>query len=110
MAKRDADGFYYIVGRKKRFLKIFGSRINLDEVDGLIRGQFGSQYEALDCAAAGQDDCMKVYLTLEECRTQVEEFLLERLQINPTALEVRVIDEIPKNEAGKTLYARLENM
>ena len=33
MAKRDADGYYFIVGRKKRFLKLFGNRINLDEID-----------------------------------------------------------------------------
>ena len=28
IAKRDTDGFYYVVGRKKRFLKIFGNRVN----------------------------------------------------------------------------------
>ena len=38
MAKQDADGFYYIVGRKKRFLKLFGNRVNLDEVEQLIKG------------------------------------------------------------------------
>ena len=38
MAKRDGDGFYYIVGRKKRFLKIFGNRVNLDETERMIKG------------------------------------------------------------------------
>ena len=36
MAKRDADGFYFVVGRKKRFLKIFGNRVNLVEVEDLL--------------------------------------------------------------------------
>ncbi len=27
MAQFDEDGYYYIVGRKKRFLKIYGNRI-----------------------------------------------------------------------------------
>ena len=36
MAKRDSDGFFYIVGRKKRFVKIFGSRVNLDETERLL--------------------------------------------------------------------------
>jgi len=40
MAKFDEEGFYYIVGRKKRFLKIFGNRVNLDEVDCLIKAEF----------------------------------------------------------------------
>ena len=32
MARRDGDGFYYIVGRKKRFIKLYGNRVGLDEV------------------------------------------------------------------------------
>ena len=50
MAKRDAKGFYYIVGRKKRFLKLFGSRVNLDEVEGLLNRA------GIPCACAGVDD------------------------------------------------------
>ena len=40
MAKRDEDGFYFIVGRKKRFLKIYGNRVNLEEIDILIKEKF----------------------------------------------------------------------
>lgn len=40
MAQFDKDGYYYIVGRKKRFLKIYGNRVNLDEMDRLIKGKF----------------------------------------------------------------------
>jgi acyl-coenzyme A synthetase/AMP-(fatty) acid ligase len=32
MAMRDDDGFYYIVGRKSRFIKLFGNRVSLDEI------------------------------------------------------------------------------
>nr|MCR5282143.1 AMP-binding protein [Lachnospiraceae bacterium] len=37
MAKFDEDGFFYIVGRKKRFLKVYGNRVNLDELDQLVK-------------------------------------------------------------------------
>ena len=57
MAKRDKDGFYYIVGRKKRFLKMFGKRVNLDEVERIIK----SEYSFLDCACDGTDDNMYKY-------------------------------------------------
>jgi len=50
MAKRDADGFYYILYRKKRFLKIFGNRVNLDEIEHMIK----SAFPKLDCAAQEQ--------------------------------------------------------
>ena len=49
MARYDEDGFYYIVGRKKRFLKVYGNRVNLDEIDRLIKGRFDN----MDCASAG---------------------------------------------------------
>ena len=57
MAKRDEDGFYYVVGRKKRFLKIFGNRVNLDEVENLLKK------EGIENACTGQDDRMVVFLT-----------------------------------------------
>ena len=103
MAKRDADGFYYIVGRKKRFLKLFGNRINLDEIDRMIKAQF----DYLDCATTGTDECMEVYITDAGCSEAVREFLIDRTHINASAIRVNVIDAIPKNEAGKTLYVEL---
>lgn len=103
MAKRDADGFYYVVGRKKRFLKLFGNRINLDEIDRMIKAQF----EELDCASTGTDDCMEVYITDASLTEAVKEFLMDRTHINASAIQINVIDAIPKNEAGKTLYVEL---
>lgn len=103
MAKRDEDGYYYIVGRKKRFLKLFGNRVNLDEIDGMIKREF----EELDCASDGTDELMKVYITDEKYAKQVEELISERTHINNSAFTVIVIDKIPRNESGKTLYKDL---
>ncbi len=36
LARRDADGLYYIVGRRSRFLKIMGNRVNLEELEHLL--------------------------------------------------------------------------
>ena len=48
MAKKDADGYYYIVGRKKRFLKIYGNRVNLDETERMLK-----TYLELELACGG---------------------------------------------------------
>lgn len=104
MAKFDADGFYYIVGRKKRFLKIFGSRTNLDETERMLKNAFPD----INVACGGVDDKMWVFITDENKKNEMLSFLTKKLQINHTAFEVKAIDEIPKNEAGKTLYAALE--
>ncbi|MBQ3379395.1 MAG: AMP-binding protein [Clostridia bacterium] len=103
MAKRDGDGFYYVVGRKKRFLKISGSRVNLDEIDRLIK----SHFEGLDCASSGVDDKMKVYITDESKTDEIRRWLSDKTHLRESAFSVSYIKEIPKNEAGKTLYEKL---
>lgn len=103
MAKRDADGFYFIVGRKKRFLKIYGNRVNLDEVDRMIKAQF----DFIDCASAGVDDHMYIFVTDQNVAEAVRSFVSLKTRLNPAAFHVVTIPEIPKNDAGKTLYTEL---
>ena len=106
IAKRDTEGFYYIVGRKKRFLKIFGSRVNLDETEMIIRTAFND----LDCACCGIDDKMAVFITKEALKTSVASFLSEKTGLNQVAFNVVSIAKIPRNESGKTLYSSLEGI
>lgn len=101
MAKRDSDGFYYITGRKKRFIKIFGSRVNLDECERLIKSI------CPECACSGVDDKMKIYITDSALKDEVKRYIAEKTGINSIAFNVIVIDKIPKNESGKTIYAKL---
>lgn len=102
MAQFDEDGYYYIIGRKKRFLKIYGNRVNLDEVDRLIKGQFG-----IEAASAGVDDHMYIFVTEEKDAAPVREFVISKTKLNPAAFQVKVIDKIPKNDSGKILYQEL---
>lgn len=104
MAKTDADGYYYLVGRKKRFLKIYGNRVNLDETENLLKS------EGYECACGGKDDLLYVYLvgadeTLEK---EVIGYLSGRLSINFAAFRVVPVPEIPRNTSGKVLYSVLE--
>jgi acyl-CoA synthetase (AMP-forming)/AMP-acid ligase II len=103
MAKRDTEGFYYIVGRKKRFLKIFGNRVNLDETERLIKAEFD-----IDCACAGVDDKMTIFIAGNSDTGKIKKFISEKTGLNAVAFFIKTISEIPKNEAGKTLYSKLE--
>lgn len=102
MARMDEDGYYYIVGRKKRFLKIYGNRVNLDEIDRLIKGHFG-----IECASAGVDDHMYLFVTDAAYADPVRAFIADMTKLNPAAFKTIVIGAIPKNDAGKTLYNEL---
>lgn len=105
LAYFDEDGCYYIVGRMGRFLKLFGMRVGLDECERIVKGK----YPNIECACVGTDEKMLVYLTDESYKVQVKDELVARLKLVASSFEVRIIDEIPKNEAGKILYAKLEN-
>ena len=104
MAQVDEDGYYFIVGRKKRFLKIYGNRVNLDEVDRMIKGNFDN----VDVACAGTDDHMFIFIDNEDKKDDIKKYVVNKTKLNPTAFKVIVIDCIPKNDAGKTLYKELE--
>ena len=104
MAMYDEDGFYYIVGRKKRFLKIYGNRVNLDETERIIKGHF----EGINVACGGVDDHMYIFITDEGISNEVKSFVVSMTKLNPAAFKTIIVDDIPKNDSGKTLYKALE--
>lgn len=104
IAEFDEDGFYYIVGRKKRFLKIFGNRVNLDETERIIKSQFPGN----EIACAGVDDHMYIFSTNDALNDDIRSFISLKTGLNQSAFKVLSIDSIPKNDAGKTLYKELD--
>ena len=104
IAYRDADGFYYIRGRMGRFLKIYGNRIGLDECEQIVKSAVHGE-----CACTGNDALLIVYLTDADDSENAKNALVEALHLPANAIETRVIGSLPKNEAGKILYAKLNN-
>ena len=104
LAKRDKDGFYYIVGRKKRFIKIYGHRMNLDETERILKSIIP------DCACSGEDDLMEIYITQKDRTKEIRDFISKKTGINKAAFNVNVIAKIPINSSGKTIYSKLSNL
>ena len=79
MAKRDSDGYFFIVGRKKRFIKVFGNRVNLDDTERLLSAAFPDA----DFACIGKDDLLCVYTTLktEEQHRAISEYLAQTTRL-----------------------------
>ena len=103
MAKRDADGFYYIVGRKKRFLKILGKRINLDDVERLLKQHFDTG----DIACGGKDDELWIYVTDPAIEEEAVEYVFNEMDINRKLQKAGTIPAIPRNTSQKVLYSQL---
>jgi long-chain acyl-CoA synthetase len=99
VARRDSEGYYYIVGRNSRFLKLFGSRISLDESEHIIKSVFN-----IECICTGNDKLMKIFITDKYKQELVKKLIIDKTRVNHNAIEVIVVDEIPKNETGKPSY------
>ena len=104
LARRDADGFYYITGRLKRFVKIWGNRCNLDATEQLVKSI------TTNCACAGVDDKITVFVTEFGLEEKIIKHLFEKTGLNTKAFEVKVINNIPKNYSGKIQYAELQKL
>lgn len=98
LARRDADGCYFIIGRLKRFLKIYGLRIGLDEVEGMIKTEFNT-----DCFCKGDDEKLIVLVTDAKLKDVLPTFIEEKTHLFHQNIEVQVVKEILRNEAGKVI-------
>ena len=98
LAHRDADGCYFIVGRLKRFLKIFGLRIGLDEVENLIKSEYG-----IDCYCKGNDEKLVVLVTRQDIVEKLPVFIEEKTHLFHKNIEIQLVEAILRNEAGKVV-------
>jgi len=98
IAMRDEDGFYYIMGRKSRFLKIYGLRLSLDEIENLIRSEF-----EVNCHCSGDDDLLKVFLTETSIAPLVSKYIVEKFGLFHKAFKITILEEIPRNNYGKVV-------
>ena len=98
LARRDADGCYFIIGRLKRFLKIYGLRIGLDEVERMIKTEYKT-----DCYCKGDDEKLIVLVTDAKLQDVLPSFIEEKTHLFHQRVEVHVVKEILRNEAGKVI-------
>lgn len=99
IAKRDNDGYYFIVGRKSRFLKLYGIRIGLDDTEQLIKSTYN-----IDCVCTGNDEKMTVKILDKTKIEEIHKYIIEKTGLFHSSVEVVYIDEILRNEAGKVIY------
>lgn len=102
LAHYDEDGYLYVVGRKARFLKLFGYRVSLDSMERRIKASLG-----IACACTGTDKKMTVFVEREDVAEDVMKILMETTNLHKQAFAVQYIESIPKNDSGKTLYSAL---
>ncbi|MGN0893751.1 MAG: AMP-binding protein [Succinivibrio sp.] len=100
----DDDGYFYLSGRKKRFLKIFGNRLNLEELDEMVREQFPD----IEFASWGIDDHLYLFVSNQTMLNPVRDYVVLKTGLNQLAFKAVLLDRLPRNSSGKILYRELE--
>ena len=100
VARWDDDHYVYITGRLKRFIKMTGNRIGLDEVEKRLR------LRGLEAVCGGKDDLLAVALTSGDPAEAVQ-IISDEFKIHYSMIKAIVVSDIPRNDSGKIQYTKL---
>jgi acyl-CoA synthetase (AMP-forming)/AMP-acid ligase II len=101
IAERLENGYFRITGRKSRFIKLFGLRISLDEVENGLRAQGHRSY------ASGSDEKLVVFLMDGGDPAALRTQIAGRYQWPERVVEVVPLDAVPLLPSGKVDYREL---
>jgi acyl-coenzyme A synthetase/AMP-(fatty) acid ligase len=104
LGRLDAEGFLYLTGRTKRFAKIAGYRLGLDEIE---------QELFAVCPVACLDLGEKIAVAHEQesetaLKARVRQ-LADTYKVPSSSFALRRIAQIPRGASGKIDYARLKD-
>ena len=100
----DDEGYFTITGRLKRFIKLFGLRINLDDVEKKLEQRFHTPL-----ACTGTDDKLIVVIEQAQFSDDIKKTIEELYHLHKSAYKVKVLD-IPHFSNGKTDYMKLKEL
>lgn len=110
IGRLDEAGRLFLTGRAKRLGKVYGLRVNLDELE--------REANAVTPSAAIQvGEGVRIYFTERGSEAEnsaqaqrVLDHLLSRFTLPRACYDLRCVDEIPRTERGKINYAALEKL
>jgi len=96
---RDAQGFFFITGRKSRFVKLSGKRVSLDVLNDQLA------QEGLIGAVVGRDEQLGVVLSESEVPADFLARWAKSLDVPKQMIHLVHVDALPLNANGKVDYA-----
>lgn len=72
-------------------------------MEAILKAKF-----AITLACTGDDQCVWIYVECDVDEKEIIRFIAEKLKLLPAISKVIRIPSIPRNSAGKILYAKLK--
>lgn len=101
MAERLENGYFCITGRASRFIKLFGLRIGLDEVETQLRA------DGIRAYVSGTDARLVVFVRGQTDMKALQTQVTARFQLPQSAVLVARLEAVPLLPSGKVDYRLL---
>lgn len=102
----DDEGYYYIQGRLKRFIKLSGHRINLDEIETLLTSALGNT--GVTCHGIDDKRLHIVHCVPLIKEATVKQLLAQTCHIHPHQVRISFMESLPVTINGKRDYQAIE--
>ena len=99
IAYKDKNNFYYIVGRKDRYIKIYGLRINLQELEEII-----SKYGVDNICMSKKENKINIFIKNTNKIEKLKKYLAALTKLHPSVFEIKIIKKFPLNKNLKISY------
>ncbi|GGI02735.1 AMP-binding protein [Arthrobacter liuii] len=98
LARKNAAGLYEVVGRRSRFVKIVGLRVDLEQVERMLADL------GVAAASTGTDDRLVVAVEGEHDTQLLSKVLAQGVGLPRAALSLYAVEELPRLGSGKLDY------
>ena len=102
LAYKDEDNFYFIIGRKDRYIKVFGLRLNLQELEEII-----SDYGYENVCIQNKPNKILVMVKQKKKLDSLKKYILNKTNLHPSTIEINVVKEFPLSKNLKFLQKNL---
>jgi acyl-CoA synthetase (AMP-forming)/AMP-acid ligase II len=104
LARRHPNGLYEVVGRRSRFVKIVGLRVDLGQVERIFADM------GIAAAAAGSDDLLVVAVEGDHDGGMLTKVLSGTVGLPRTAVAVHAVESLPRLATGKLDYPAVSRL
>lgn len=108
IAIKDDDEYFFIEGRLKRFVKINGNRVNLDEIEKYLKNSLNISLLACN----GIND---KFILISHSLKELDEILIKKqifdiYKIHGSSVKFKYFDHLPITQNGKINYKLIESL
>lgn len=102
LASTDIDGYFYLHGRLKRFVKIHGNRMSLDDIETRLEADLN-----VPVAVAGEDDKLRIFFGGDVDESQARTLMSTVFRLHASTYTLTWLESLPYTTSGKKDYGGL---